>query len=127
MRCGRCRRHTQARGSDGGAAAVGGSSSASSRSELRLLRQHTDLLKQHLQVTKDLLSAKSKEEECEYQWAVAKAKVAQLELSECTLRGNARASAVARALKARYVADGGSSALCPKTLLSSSALRSLRN
>jgi hypothetical protein len=44
------------------------------------LTQHVDLLTETLGVTKDLLSAKTQEvSECEYQWAAAKAKLAQCE------------------------------------------------
>ena len=44
------------------------------------LNQHVDLLTETLAVTKDMLSAKIQEvNECEYQWAAAKAKCAQCE------------------------------------------------
>jgi hypothetical protein len=44
------------------------------------LNQHVDLLTETLGVTKDLLAAKTQEVgECEYQWAAAKAKLAQCE------------------------------------------------
>ena len=50
------------------------------QSSVDTLNQHVDLLTETLGVTKDLLSAKTQEVgECEYQWAAAKAKLAQYE------------------------------------------------
>ena len=50
------------------------------QSSVDTLNQHVDLLTETLGVTKDLLAAKTQEVgECEYQWAAAKAKLAQCE------------------------------------------------
>ena len=50
------------------------------------LRENTELLYESVRVQKDLLAAKNDEkEECEYQWGVAKAKLAQVESERLTL------------------------------------------
>jgi len=60
-----------------------GSSAATRKleSELKEAREHQKLMREHLEVTKDLLKAKNSQViEVEYQWAAAKAKLAQAQL-----------------------------------------------
>ena len=71
----------------GASAGASSAETSSLRNQLRdsltsvdTLNQHVDLLTETLGVTKDLLAAKTQEVgECEYQWAAAKAKLAQCE------------------------------------------------
>ena len=51
------------------------------KQELKEAKEHQKLMKEHLDVTKDLLNAKNSQVvEIEYQWAAAKAKLAQAQL-----------------------------------------------
>ena len=82
------------------------------KNEAKLLQQHTAVLVEHLEVTKDMLATKTREvEECEYQWAVAKAKNAEMESERLALADDRHMLAsIIGALKAG-LARGGSQQL----------------
>jgi len=72
------------------------------------LREQTELLYESVRVQKDLLHAKNDEkEECEYQWGVAKAKLAQIESERAELQAQINvATNVVSALKAQLLKQG---------------------